>query len=717
MTTFQSNIHEEEAVVIEHDDVSDYNPAQLLPQPPQEIKKIRSWLQATDYAHASGEYRKHLSSHMPGTSSWVTSSTTYREWLTDSEHKTLWIKGIPGSGKSVVAAHLIDSLSKCFPGQPVLYFFFRQIIDANHEPAALLRDWLDQILEFSPPLQEQLKELIDSHRSLNSLSMEDMWRHLALAIANLAGQAFCVVDALDEMDQGHDDFLRSLASFGSHMRGKTKVIMTSRPTPSIELSLRLSDITHLRLEEKLVDVDISSYVESGLRMSQLPIADRDLVRDAIPGHANGIFLYARLAMDSFLTPGASAEAVLHALPVDLHEMYTSLLREHASRSGVSHDIQLLILQWVTHAGRPLRLLELAEIIQISIHQGDKSDPPLNIKNAKALIRAAAGPLLEILPNETVCVIHHSFTEYLRCDTRLESEGGYPILRHASTHGRLALTCVEYLLIGCLDTVVVSTSDDEEVDSDSGAMYERTRAAMYYGRKSGLADEEQRIRLQYPFYAYAAAHWHLHVDQSCAATFPQAEINLALERLFMQKNNAKAWLKLQWGGTEGDSRGVTPLHIAARFGLTDFAQHLQPEQANVDAVDALGRTSLWWAATSGHAKTIQFLILAGADPDAHEKVRGLKPLHEAASNNHANAVRVLLGAGVNPLTPKMCESPGRTCGNAARTRGHTPLMVGICSTDTLCSILIDFSTHATTATSSLWKPFYRFSPTSIWCTAP
>jgi hypothetical protein len=80
---------DEDAVVIDRDDVSNYNPEHILPESPKEIKKIRKWLQATNYAHQSGEYRKHLASYMPGTAAWLTSSDTYRSWLDGHEHGML----------------------------------------------------------------------------------------------------------------------------------------------------------------------------------------------------------------------------------------------------------------------------------------------------------------------------------------------------------------------------------------------------------------------------------------------------------------------------------------------------------------------------------------------------------------------------------------------------------------------------------------------------
>ena len=45
-----------------------------------------------------------------------------------------------GPASFAVAQSNLPELPAANPGRPVLFFFFRQIIDANHEPEALLRD-------------------------------------------------------------------------------------------------------------------------------------------------------------------------------------------------------------------------------------------------------------------------------------------------------------------------------------------------------------------------------------------------------------------------------------------------------------------------------------------------------------------------------------------------------------------------------------------------
>ncbi|KAI5457076.1 ankyrin repeat-containing domain protein [Mariannaea sp. PMI_226] len=650
-----------DVVMIEHDDVSNYNPGQILPVTPEDMQKIRSWLQPTSYDIAGGEYRKHSSSHVAGTGDWLTSGATYQDWLQGEEHGLLWIKGIPGSGKSVMAANLIGEIAKSNPGCPVLFFFFRQIIEANHKPEALLRDWMGQVLEYSPPLQQQLKTYVQARRSIESVSMEDMLKDLQLAFSNLPGKVFCVADALDEMDQGNDAFLQALGSLGNWKPAQVKILITSRPVPTVEVPLRKISCLHLRLQENLVDIDISTYVRYALSNSAIPESQWQTIMDAVPGRANGLFLYAKLAMDAFLEPGADINIVLSQLPADLNVLYTDLLKDHAQRSGVAADIQHLILQAVTHATRPLRLLELAEMIKVNSPDGSTRD----LKATKNLIRAACGPLLEILADETVSVIHHSFTEYLKGMTRSDDGTGYPILQMGQTHAQLALACLRYLGAGCFDDVQM-----EDEDEDGGLDYESDNYA--FMDQNTVPNIEIQLRLKHPFFDYAASNWHDHIHRSERSRYDQTELNAELHKFLGDTQARKAWLQIKWPNSTGGTQKITQLHIAAKAGLISYIREILPT-AEVDALDRHGHTALWLAASEGHAAILRELIAAGANPDHEDGLHGLKPLHEAASKNHHEAIRVLLEAGVDPLTVKSREYPEPMCGNAPTSVGQTPLM--------------------------------------------
>jgi len=84
---------EQDAVIVGVDDISDFNEDNILPHSPEDILKIRQWLQPTPYDDSDSEYKRHLSSHLAGTSTWLFSSPTYEEWQSSQEMGILWIRG------------------------------------------------------------------------------------------------------------------------------------------------------------------------------------------------------------------------------------------------------------------------------------------------------------------------------------------------------------------------------------------------------------------------------------------------------------------------------------------------------------------------------------------------------------------------------------------------------------------------------------------------
>ncbi|CAG9976150.1 unnamed protein product [Clonostachys byssicola] len=653
---------DDDMVVVEHTDLNDSDDSDDFNEPvsPEAEAEIRDWLKPTKYNAENGEFRKHQRSHLAGTGDWIRQTASYKEWHDSDDQGMLWIKGIPGSGKSVVAASLIERLSQ-EEQVPTLFFFFRQIIDANHAPVALLRDWLDQVLSYSPPLQNRLKkEYIDKNRGIDDVSMNDMWGELRLAFGTIP-KAFCVVDALDEMDKGNDEFLKALADLGRWRPSNVKVIVTSRPVPAVEKPLQQIPMLHIRLDESHVDVDIATYVEYCLKNSSIPENHHDEIKKAVPGRANGLFLYAKLAMDAFREKGADVAHVLERLPLDLNVMYTNLLREHGKNSGVPHQLQLLILCWVTHASRPLRLLEMAEMINVT----QQSEFTGDFKGLKSLVRAACGPLLEILPDETVCVIHHSLTEFLNGWTRepgtlraeLVEEEQFPVLSAGPTHTQLARVCIDYLLYSkCLEAVKLDLVQDGPPSNNGRSGKDETPAVNH------------EIRSEYPFLAYCLDNWHVHWRKAEKDLVIPEDLLSAVDHLLSDRNGS-ALRRL----TDPKTKDQSSLHLAARFGLGQYVSRLlEKNSIEIDSLDERGDTAMLYASKAGHASVVKLLLAHGAEADKPSEYDGLKPLHVAAKNNHGEVVRLLLAAGVSPLTGKTKEDPDFYGGGDPGTTGETPL---------------------------------------------
>jgi ankyrin repeat protein len=617
--------------------------------PPKSVDELRQWLAPTDYENPTNEYGKHLNSHMAGTSIWVKQSEQYLQLLSSSETGCLWIKGIPGSGKSVVTATLISELAKT-KDVPILYFFFRYIILSNRTPHDLVRDWLSQLLEHSPKLKKRLSSLIKTHRDVRTAPWELLWRTLLVTLDNLP-EAYLFADALDEMETGHDDFLQKLIELGRRKPSTIKLVMTSRPIARLEAVFQESNPLSLRLERRYVDVDIATYTKIRLRPSGLSDGDQSLVREALCTNGSGLFLYARLMLDRLLD-GKQTHNIrqdVEKLPRSLEEMYTNLLAEHSVRSGIDRDLQLLILQWVTHSARPLRLIELATMLGTVPSNCDHMD----VRDRKALVRQACGPLLEILLDETCQVIHHSFTEFL-INPETENRGPptvlssrFPVVDGPPTHQMIAKTCLLYL----------STRFDEWSLSDAAGedLYRQDRRAKH-----------KDVILANPLLHYAASNWPVHVK---ACRSPDAELLSLLDEFMNPGSHTFSAWKQFYKPSSRRLDSLTPLIVSAGLGLDTCIPHLLQNGQSIDAVSGEGKTALSHAAALGHVETVRALISHGAHLTTDDDC-GLMAIHSAALSNHSTVVRLLLESGVDPLVGKTKEDPGRRCGNAPHTVGQT-----------------------------------------------
>jgi len=90
----------------------------------------------------------------------------------------------------------------------------------------------------------------------------------------------------------------------------------------------------------------------------------------------------------------------------------------------------------------------------------------------------------------------------------------------------------------------------------------------------------------------------------------------------------------------DTRGFTPLMIAAWTGRVDAARRLLDYGAKTDNRDTTkGRTALMWAALKGHAAFVRLLLKRGADPALQDNA-GLTAAMLAEKHNHPAVVKTL-----------------------------------------------------------------------------
>lgn len=597
---------------------------------------MKEWLEKTDSDSPASEYRKHLHSHARGTGEWILETPQYEQWSQSNNVKNLWIRGIPGCGKSVVAASLISRLQR--QGDAiVLFFFFREVIQANRSPRSLIPDFCHELVDHSPPLVESLKSLQEAHSNVASVPFEKLWSSLVTCLGSIKERVFCVVDALDEMKPGNesDQFLEEFLNLQTP--DTVKVILTSRQVPQVERYMSGACLVDLRLDRKNVDRDIAFYLTQRLDNSEMDIAAEtaEALKKAICDRGKGLFLYARLMFDKLLLHPDDILSQIDSLLDGLGDMYGDILHEHVSRSGTNSHFQQLILEWIIHSSRPMRLLELAVMVDALPNRG-RLDPSID---AKMGIRTTCGPLLEVCEDGVVQIIHHSLTEFALnrnvSHTRMsQQKREFAVLDSASVHGMIALTCLRYL---------------ENVANEERTSIHRIKSS-----------QGTDMYLRHYFLQYAASEWSFHTANAfesnenlrdCLIKFFQpGSLTLEFWKGHLREDLNRSH-RGRWGRDKDSEVDIPPLFFAAHYGLISLARHCLKNGTSPDLYDLKQLTPLVYAIERDHNEIVKLLLQHQASHDVGSAEEG-KPVHFAALRNNTQALQDLIAAGADMAAEKI-----------------------------------------------------------------
>ena len=655
---------------------------------PDNLATIQKWLQRTNYSGESSQFLRLLSLREPETCRWICETSQFQQWRNSKQCGSLWIKGFPGAGKSVIAASLVEYL-RCTKGVPILFFFFNNTIESNQKPRNLIQDWLSQLLPYSPRLQALLETLCK--HPISNFSDEQLWEYLITGLTSVE-KAYCIVDALDEVDRGNSDaFHQRLNQLTTFRPASVKLLMTSRTDADSHPDIMEPLMVCVSSERDLVEKDITLFVSRALTRA-IPSPDQVHIRDSLittnAAKSRGRFLYARLLVVQIISQLASKEVVdlerlANSFPIHIEEMYNSILLQKSHtplhpRLGTA--IHTFLFECVIHSPRPMRLNELADAIDnVLVPKFLDSDTASLIGwDSKQVVETICAPLLEILEDGTVQVIHQSFTEFLLDPGREKSEHGshsqFPVLTPAMAHRHMVEICLKYQGSGCLQHSYLEPRFEQRCDAECD------HGSWPCPRPLVETDpyQYQDAQLRHPFLKYAVTNWAWH------ASHYDIEDNdfYHLVSEFLDPNNQdfQRWLLLEWGLQYPITESQIPsvLHVAAFAGMSEYGGSLLRQGHNVEALDSTERTPLHWAATKGHTKFVSLLLRNGANPNPTDAY-GVKPLHEAARHNHANIVQLLLQAGVDPCTLKTRENHRR------RPKGGEIVTIGETALEYVCQL--------------------------------
>ncbi|KAF5600091.1 ankyrin repeat [Fusarium pseudoanthophilum] len=286
-----------------------------------ETREIIRWLERTN---PSSLHNIAFSKHEPLTTAWVTNSSQWKDWVSlESETRLMWIYGLPGAGKTVLASYVIEELEKlCEPVDGSFCSYYYCHYSHNQDEAVPFLSWIiGQVCRQISWIPPELTRLHDRGCEPRSADLEQVLEMILQKLDSL----YIVIDAVDESTPRAEllSLIETMTVDGRFE--KIRILATSRQYFDIEQSL--GEISEsISMSNTMVDADIRRFVHARLRSSHRLKRwhERfDEIEDILAAKAQGMFRWADCQIQAIerLRDQSKLQQLLSNLPKDLSETY------------------------------------------------------------------------------------------------------------------------------------------------------------------------------------------------------------------------------------------------------------------------------------------------------------------------------------------------------------------------------------------------------------
>jgi Cdc6-like AAA superfamily ATPase len=189
LAEFRSNRENREKRIIEERDEKNE----------QRFRELRTWLQGADFEHDHDTLRR---AQLPGTGRWLFENTQFKRWFDPlSTYSLLWMNGLPGAGKSVLASMVVEEIKAVarnrHPQPSCIYFYCKEGDGERDNFVAIGRSLLLQLLTHEPQMVDYPYSAYRESRQTilrARLVVEDLLKKALLACPSV----YIVLDGIDE---------------------------------------------------------------------------------------------------------------------------------------------------------------------------------------------------------------------------------------------------------------------------------------------------------------------------------------------------------------------------------------------------------------------------------------------------------------------------------------------------------------------------------------
>ncbi|EGX52430.1 hypothetical protein AOL_s00043g219 [Orbilia oligospora ATCC 24927] len=600
---------------------------------------------------------------VPGTCKWFTTHQTFRDWKFSPSSKILWVSADPGSGKSVLAKYLVDSILPSTEARTTCYFFFKDDFEGQGSAVTALCCILYQL--FSKKRILLSKEIIERFEIAGegfSSNLTELWDAFIVTIKdNSAGEVVCILDALDEC-KGNErsDLIGKLQKlYRKTNESNVKFLVTSRPIFEIRNGLHHQEIPessliHLSGESEAeilkisqeIEIFIKARVEGIGEKAGLTRAERSMLLGKLTSVKNRTYLWVYLTLnliesDPRMNIDISENRIQNItshLPTTVNEAYERILSSSRDLGEAKLLLKILIA-----AARPLRLREMRLAMQLAARDNYHSYKGLGMimeqseQRIRDYIRDLCG-LFVVVIESAVYLIHQTAKEFLVSNDRSGAyqHVGQSLQWRNSLHVR---DCHLVLFYICARHLFFAEFESDPLSAEE--------SVPEYCKK-------------YVFLEYSANHWAAHLRNS-RINLVERELEWILGLCDATSKRCTTWFRVYWAGTNTNfPSGATRLIIASYFGLLNVVKLVLKsrldERAGINRVDGeYRRSALSWAAENGFGDVSKALLKVprwrGISAVVKRKAKvnivdafGRTPLTYAVWGRHITVIKQLLEAG-------------------------------------------------------------------------
>ncbi|OCK92309.1 ankyrin, partial [Cenococcum geophilum 1.58] len=576
--------------------------------------KLMAWISPMDFPAQQSDF---IGRRQEGTGQWFLDAPEFKVWLHQPK-KTLLCPGIPGAGKTMIAAIAVDHLLKMQSSSIGVAFVYCNYKAQEEQDAISLLAAILKQLQAQTSLVEPVERLHQQHASRGTKpSFDEIIGALGSVLANYS-TVYVVIDALDEC-RNNGTRHQLLAKLRDLQAGTDlRLMITSRFIPEIVDELK----EELRLEVQASDEDVKRFVAGQIyrlpKCIQRDSALQGMVQEKIVKAVDGMFLLARLHTDSLLDKRTPKEvkstlAKFSRGSTALDNAYKEAIQRIEGQLSGDYERAKKVLSWIIYAQRPLKTNEIC--CALAVEPEEEELDLENVPDVEDLVSVCAGLVVVDEGSAIIRLVHYTTQEYFE---RIRNEW------NPSAQLDIASTCLTYLSFG--------TFRSGSCCSNKGF--------------------EERLR-QSEFLDYAAKHWGQHIlpvqDELCKQAqlflLHSGSVSCAAQVMLVPDDKYENY-------SQNYPKGTTGLHLTARLGLSDLTQALlcgleTEVTIAINTKDSRGQTPLLLSAENGHSNMVKLLVDKGADVNAQGGERG-NALQAALDRGHEQIVKLLLdkGADVN-----------------------------------------------------------------------